>query len=82
MMDRVSGADWVEEEVGNLAREGLRTLVVAYRSLTEGQYAAFAAELHKARLAKSGRNAAVRSAFEMLEEGCLLYTSPSPRDRG
>ena len=52
MMDRVSGADWVEEEVGNLAREGLRTLVVAYRSLTEGQYAAFAAELHKARFEK------------------------------
>ena len=81
MMDRVSGADWVEEEVGNLAREGLRTLVVAYRSLTEGQYAAFAAELHKARLAKSGRNAAVRSAFEMLEEGMAVLCITAVEDR-
>ena len=62
----------LEEETGNLAREGLRTLVVACRPLTEAQYAEFAAELAKARLAKTGRNAAVRAAFAMLEEEMLI----------
>ena len=81
MMDRVAGADWVEEETGNLAREGLRTLVVACRTLTEGQYATFAAELQKARLAKGSRNAAVRSAFEMLEEEMAVLCVTAVEDR-
>jgi magnesium-transporting ATPase (P-type) len=33
--------DWLEEEVGNMAREGLRTLVVAKKTLTQEQYADF-----------------------------------------
>ncbi|XP_028624754.1 probable phospholipid-transporting ATPase IIB isoform X3 [Grammomys surdaster] len=33
--------DWLEEECGNMAREGLRTLVVAKRTLTEEQYQDF-----------------------------------------
>ena len=33
--------DWLEEEVDNMAREGLRTLVVAKKALTNEQYADF-----------------------------------------
>lgn len=33
--------DWLEEECGNMAREGLRTLVVAKKVLTEEQYIDF-----------------------------------------
>lgn len=33
--------DWLEEECGNMAREGLRTLVVAKKTLTEEQYLDF-----------------------------------------
>ncbi|KAJ3062047.1 putative aminophospholipid-translocase, partial [Podochytrium sp. JEL0797] len=33
--------DWLEEECGNMAREGLRTLVVARRKLSESEFAAF-----------------------------------------
>ncbi|XP_067888575.1 probable phospholipid-transporting ATPase IIB isoform X1 [Heterodontus francisci] len=33
--------DWLEEECGNMAREGLRTLVVAKKSLTEEHYQDF-----------------------------------------
>ena len=29
--------DWLEEEVDNMAREGLRTLVVAKKALTQGK---------------------------------------------
>ncbi|OXB37825.1 hypothetical protein LQV05_001540 [Cryptococcus neoformans] len=33
--------DWLEEETGNMAREGLRTLVLARKKLSEEAYAAF-----------------------------------------
>ncbi|KAF7260604.1 hypothetical protein EG68_02030 [Paragonimus skrjabini miyazakii] len=41
MATLVSYTDWLEDEAGNLAREGLRTLVVASRSLTDEQYEDF-----------------------------------------
>lgn len=34
----VQYTDWLEEECGNMAREGLRTLVVARKVLSEEQY--------------------------------------------
>lgn len=37
----VQYTDWLEEEVGNMARDGLRTLVVAKKILTEEQYQDF-----------------------------------------
>ena len=37
----VSYNDWLEEEVDNMAREGLRTLVVAKKALTPEQYSDF-----------------------------------------
>lgn len=37
----VQYTDWLEEEVGNMARDGLRTLVVARKILTEEQYMDF-----------------------------------------
>ena len=33
--------DWLDEECGNMAREGLRTLVVARKRLSEESYAEF-----------------------------------------
>ena len=33
--------DWLDEEVDNMAREGLRTLVVAKKSITPDQYIDF-----------------------------------------
>lgn len=33
--------DWLEEETGNMAREGLRTLVVAKKTITTDQYRDF-----------------------------------------
>lgn len=37
----VQYTDWLEEEVGNMARDGLRTLVVAKKILNEEQYQDF-----------------------------------------
>lgn len=41
MVQLTNHADWVVDEVGNMAREGLRTLLVASRTLSEDEYAVF-----------------------------------------
>lgn len=41
MSSIVQYTDWLDEECGNMAREGLRTLVVAKKALTEEQYLDF-----------------------------------------
>lgn len=41
MIPRVQRQDWLEEETGNMAREGLRTLVVAQKVLAQSTYDAF-----------------------------------------
>jgi phospholipid-translocating ATPase len=51
--------DWLEEETANLAREGLRTLVVARRKLTEAAYEDFKARYHAASVRVEGRNEAM-----------------------
>ena len=41
--------DWLDEECGNMAREGLRTLVVAKKQLSKEQYEDFANKLNQVR---------------------------------
>lgn len=59
--DTVMGAivatnDWLDEETANMAREGLRTLVVGRRRLSPAQYQEFAAAYQEASLAITGRD--------------------------
>lgn len=42
----VQYTDWLDEEVGNMARDGLRTLVVAKKILTEEHYLDFEVRLY------------------------------------
>jgi phospholipid-translocating ATPase len=51
--------DWLEEECGNMAREGLRTLVVARKRLTEEAYQAFDKAYQEARVSLKDRNEAM-----------------------
>ena len=44
--ERIRRSDWMEEEAGNLAREGLRTLAVACRELTQAQYEPFISAIY------------------------------------
>ncbi|TRM63107.1 hypothetical protein BD626DRAFT_402886 [Schizophyllum amplum] len=53
--------DWLEEETGNMAREGLRTLVMARKRLSAGTYEEFAAAYHEASVRLDGRNEAMTS---------------------
>ncbi|OXB79242.1 UNVERIFIED_CONTAM: hypothetical protein H355_013163 [Colinus virginianus] len=59
--------DWLEEECGNMAREGLRVLVVAKKSLTEEQYQDFEARYIQAKLSVHDRSLKVATVIESLE---------------
>ncbi|CDI97912.1 phospholipid transporting ATPase IIB [Echinococcus multilocularis] len=67
MAGLVQYTPWMEDEAGNLAREGLRTLVVAHRQLTEDQYADFALRYHQATMSVSDRSGKVQAAVATLE---------------
>ena len=59
MASIVAANDWLEEETANMAREGLRTLVVGRRKLSSQQYAEFAAAYKEASLSLQSRDAAM-----------------------
>lgn len=51
--------DWLEEETANMAREGLRTLVMARRKLSASSYEEFKEQYHQASIRLEGRNEAM-----------------------
>lgn len=59
MANIVSQNDWLEEECGNMAREGLRTLVVGRKRLTDQSWHNFEAEYRAARVKVTDDRAAV-----------------------
>ncbi|XP_053705126.1 probable phospholipid-transporting ATPase IIA isoform X1 [Synchiropus splendidus] len=59
--------DWLEEECGNMAREGLRVLVVSKKSLTEEQYQDFESRYVQAKLSVHDRSLKVATVIESLE---------------
>ncbi|VDK37985.1 unnamed protein product [Taenia asiatica] len=67
MASLVQYTPWMEDEAGNLAREGLRTLVVAHRQLTEDQYTDFASRYHQATMSVTDRSGKVQAAVATLE---------------
>ncbi|XP_048405803.1 probable phospholipid-transporting ATPase IIA isoform X2 [Stegostoma tigrinum] len=67
MMGIVQYNDWLEEECGNMAREGLRVLVVAKKSLTEEQYQDFETRYNQAKLSVHDRSLKVATVIESLE---------------
>ncbi|KAI0139354.1 phospholipid-translocating P-type ATPase [Xylariaceae sp. FL1272] len=56
----VAANDWLDEETANMAREGLRTLVVGRKKLSFDQYQEFSSSYKDAALAISGRDAATQ----------------------
>ncbi|KAE8444120.1 hypothetical protein EG329_000902 [Mollisiaceae sp. DMI_Dod_QoI] len=57
MTSIVAANDWLDEETANMAREGLRTLVVGRKRLSVQQYQEFAANFKEASVAINGRDA-------------------------
>lgn len=52
----VAANDWLDEETANMAREGLRTLVVGRKRLSAAEYGEFKTKYNEASLAISGRD--------------------------
>ncbi|KAH8308402.1 hypothetical protein KR059_012134 [Drosophila kikkawai] len=73
--------DWLSEESGNMAREGLRTLVVAKKVLTEEQYSDFEMRYNAARLSITDRVAKVAAVTESLERELELLCLTGVEDR-
>uniref|UniRef100_A0A480TR67 Phospholipid-transporting ATPase n=1 Tax=Sus scrofa TaxID=9823 RepID=A0A480TR67_PIG len=73
--------DWLEEECGNMAREGLRTLVVAKRALTEEQYQDFESRYSQAKLSLHDRALKVAAVVESLEREMELLCLTGVEDQ-
>ncbi|KAL3303085.1 phospholipid-translocating p-type atpase [Colletotrichum asianum] len=56
----VAENDWLDEETANMAREGLRTLVVGRKRLSYEQYQEFSSSYQAASLAITGRDAGMQ----------------------
>jgi phospholipid-translocating ATPase len=59
MSSIVASNDWLDEETANMAREGLRTLVVGRKKLSAETYAEFSRKHKEASVAIHGRDAGV-----------------------
>lgn len=57
MSSIVNVNDWLDEETGNMAREGLRTLVIGRKKLLPGTYQEFVEKYHQASLSMHNRDA-------------------------
>ncbi|XP_054711575.1 probable phospholipid-transporting ATPase IIA isoform X1 [Uloborus diversus] len=73
--------DWLDEECGNMAREGLRTLVVAKKVLTEEQYADFEVRYNQAKVSIHDRSAKVTAVIESLERDLELLCVTGVEDK-
>ncbi|CAF4796391.1 unnamed protein product [Rotaria sp. Silwood1] len=72
---------WLHEECSNMAREGLRTLVIAKKYLTNEQYQEFEQRLLKARLQTINRIRCVQEVIETLEHDMELLCISGVEDK-
>ncbi|KAG6833415.1 hypothetical protein H0H87_007400 [Tephrocybe sp. NHM501043] len=74
--------DWLEEETANMAREGLRTLVMARKRLGAQLYKDFKARHHEASVRLEGRNEAMTAVVaEYLEHDLELLGLTGVEDK-
>ena len=67
----VAANDWLDEETANMAREGLRTLVVGRKKLSFQQYQEFSSNYREASLAISGRDSGMQQVVSHYLENDL-----------
>jgi phospholipid-translocating ATPase len=74
--------DWLDEECGNMAREGLRTLVMARRRLSAETWQEFEDRYRKARVSMGDRNVAMTQVVgELLEHDLELLGITGVEDK-
>jgi len=81
MKSKIIPSDWLEEEVDNLARVGLRTLVIAAKTLSEEEYTDFARRYNSAKAVIKNREAQTLSVVKTLEKQLELLGLTGVEDR-
>lgn len=82
MTSIVAANDWLDEETANMAREGLRTLVVGRKKLSAQTYEDFSTKLAQASLALQNRDAGVADVVsEYLERDLELLGVTGVEDK-
>lgn len=81
MKNVVYHQDWLDEEVSNMAREGLRTLVVAKKSLTQEEYYDFETRYYHAKAVSTDRMSAMSSIVSQLEKDMELVCVTGVEDK-
>ncbi|RYO85313.1 hypothetical protein DL764_009196 [Monosporascus ibericus] len=78
----VAANDWLDEETANMAREGLRTLVVGRKKLSFGQYREFSSAYQEASMAINGRDTGMqRVVAQYLEQDLELLGVTGVEDK-
>jgi phospholipid-translocating ATPase len=82
MTSIVAANDWLDEETANMAREGLRTLVVGRKKLSAQTYQDFSTKHAQASLALNNRDSAISNVVqEYLETGLELLGVTGVEDK-
>jgi phospholipid-translocating ATPase len=82
MTSIVAANDWLDEETANMAREGLRTLVIGRKALSAQQYAAFSSAYAEASLSLHDReNSMARIVKQHLEHNLELLGVTGVEDK-
>ncbi|KAL0211785.1 hypothetical protein RCL1_005411 [Eukaryota sp. TZLM3-RCL] len=74
-------SEWLDEEVGNMARDGLRTLVFSKKDLSENEFAHFSRIFQEAKAAVVDRQARVNEALAFLEKDMELLAVSGVEDK-
>ncbi|RWS09915.1 phospholipid-transporting ATPase IIB-like protein [Dinothrombium tinctorium] len=74
-------SDWLQEQCDNMARSGLRTLVVARKHLSEEQYNDFKSRYEQAKLCLHDRNAKTSAVIATLEKDMELLCLTGVEDK-
>ncbi|TBT99464.1 putative E1-E2 ATPase, partial [Hamiltosporidium magnivora] len=81
MRTRVKYNDWLDEEVDNMAREGLRTLVIAMKYLTVEEYKEFNSLYELASLSVNDRNKEMNSVLDSFQNNMTLLGLTGVEDK-
>ncbi|KAN0027458.1 hypothetical protein ACTFIU_010412 [Dictyostelium citrinum] len=81
MAKLVKANDWLDEECGNMAREGLRTLAFGKRSMSEEEYHRFVATFNAAKTTIVDRAIKVQEAIATIEKDLELIALTGVEDK-
>ncbi|KAE9552729.1 hypothetical protein FO519_004046 [Halicephalobus sp. NKZ332] len=73
--------DWLEEECTNMAREGLRTMVFAKKSLTQQELNEFNQKLHSAKMSTVDRGKNIEETIKSIEFNMSLICVTGVEDK-